>query len=266
MPSAPGSPEPSALHAAFAAHGALDWQDEARTAADIARRYGADATRRSLEILQRAVAVEPRLTAEFVAALPSTGAPYRLDRRVKSPESLARKIHSAAEKRKRKLPTDVLRYTALTASPDDLVDATRHVIDSLEDHGWQVTFAMQSYVDGSRYKGIHAYLKVPDFDRVEVQFHSAASAKVKELTRQWYEIERDQHTSDHDRAVARQQCVDLSATLRPPAGIDGLTTLGGRPVVINNYSDDWTQAPPQRHQTDRARQASRVERYGGRTR
>jgi len=259
--------EPSVLHAAFATHGLLDWRDEAQTADEIAELYGAGATRTSLEVLQRAVTVEPRLTAQFVAALPSTASPYRLDRRVKSPESLARKIYSAAEKRKRKLPTDVLRYTAMTASPDEIVDATRHVIGDLTDNGWKVTFAMQSYVDGCRYKGIHAYLAVPDFHRVEVQFHSAASVKVKELTRQWYEIERDKHASDHDRAVARQQCVDLSATLRPPAGIDELTTLGGRPVVVNNYSDDWTQALPQRRQTGRARQVmGQPARYDGRMR
>ena len=267
MPSVPGPPEAAALHAAFAAHGPLDWREGAWSADGIARLYGADAARRSLEILQRAVGVEPRLTAEFVAALPDTATPYQLDRRVKSPESLARKIQSAAEKRKRMPPTDVLRYTALTASPHDLVAATRHVIDGLTDNGWKVTFAMHSYVDGSRYKGIHAYLTVPDFDRVEVQFHSAASVKVKELTTQWYEIERNKQTSDHDRAVARRHCIDLSETLPAPAGIDGLATLGGRPVVVNNYSDHWMSAQPRRQRAGGGRRVAEQQgRYDGRMR
>ncbi|MEU4194755.1 hypothetical protein AB0E69_22840 [Kribbella sp. NPDC026611] len=244
MPPAPDVPEPSSLYEAFTAHGPLEWPDGAGTAAAIARLYGAKATRMSLEMLDRALTVEPRITTDFLNSLPPTAVPHHLDRRVKSPESLARKIHEAMEKRKGSLPTDVLRYTALTARPDDLVETSRRLVDALEEVDWRVTFAMQSYAEGSRYKGIHAYLAVPGFHRVEVQFHSAASAKVKDLMTRWYWIERDVRAPLSDRLAARQQCIDLSATLAPPAGIDRLATLGGRPVVVNNYSDALEQASP----------------------
>ncbi|WP_132208086.1 hypothetical protein [Kribbella steppae] len=195
-------------------------------------------------MLEEAVAVEPRITAQFLAALPPTASPYQLTRRVKSPDSLARKIHNAAVKRKRVPLDDVLRYTALTTSPSELVKTTRHTIDQLTDQGWRVAYAMQSYTDGSRYKGIHAYLAVAGVDRVELQFHSPASAKVKELTTRWYEIERSARASDEERTAARQHCADLSATLWPPPGIENLTMLGGRPVAVNNYSDSRQQLPP----------------------
>jgi hypothetical protein len=203
----------------------------------MARTHGAKATWKSLQLLEQTVALEPRITAQFLDSLPPTASPYHLARRVKSPDSLARKIRNASAKRRRLPLDDVLRYTALTPSPDELVDAARHTIDELTDQGWRVTYAVQSYTDGSRYKGLHAYLAVPGIDRVEVQFHSAASAKVKELTTPWYEIERSAQASKDERAAARQKCVDLSATLTPPPGIDSLTVLGGRSVAVCNYSD-----------------------------
>ncbi|MFG1817305.1 hypothetical protein ACGFIF_26355 [Kribbella sp. NPDC049174] len=254
MPPAPAQPpEPSTLHQAFERNGPLDWGENALTAADIARAHGAKASRKSLQLLERTVALEPRITAQFLASLPPTASPYHLASRVKSPDSLARKIRNASAKRSRIPLDDVLRYTALTASSNELVDAARHTIDRLTDQGWRVTYAVQSYTDGSRYKGVHAYLAVPGIDRVEVQFHSAASAKVKELTTPWYEIERSAHASKDERA-ARKKCVDLSATLSAPPGIDGLTELGGRTVAVCNYSDSRARpVPPERLSTSAPR-------------
>lgn len=246
MPPAPDRPpEPSALHEAFRHNGPLDWGDNLQPAADIARLHGTNAARKSLHLLAQTVTAEPRITADFLASLPSTASPYHLARRVKSPESLARKIRNAESQRRWVPLDDVLRYTALTASPDELVDAARRTIDGLTDRGWRVKYAVNSYTDGSRYKGLHAYLAVQGVDRVEMQFHSAASVRVKETTTAWYEIERSAEASDEDRAAARQKCVDLSATLGPPSGIDRLEVLGGRTVAVCNYSDSRErQVPP----------------------
>jgi hypothetical protein len=245
MPPAPDHPpDPATLHQAFATTRPLDWGPIALSAADIATLHGAKATRKSLQLLERAVTIEPQITAQFLAAVPPTASPYHLDRRVKSPESLARKIHNRDVKRRHVPLDDLLRYTALTASPDGLVDVTRRMIDELTDQGWRVRYAMQSYTDGSRYKGIHAYLAVAGLDRVELQFHSAASAKVKELTTPWYEIERNGHASDEERTSARQKCVEASDILSPPTGIETLTRLGGRRVAINNYSNSREPTPP----------------------
>ncbi|WP_433161149.1 hypothetical protein [Kribbella sp. CA-247076] len=188
--------------------------------------------------------MEPQVTAQFLAALPPGSAPYQLDRRVKAPESLARKIRDSTSQRRRVPLDDVLRYTVLATSPDDLVSSARHTIDCLTDQDWRVTYAMHSYTDGSRYKGLHAYVAVPGVDRVEVQFHSPESVRIKEQTTAWYEIERGAGFSTDERAAARQKCIELSASLSEPAGIGRLTTLGGRPVAVNNYSDSRQQPPP----------------------
>lgn len=238
MPPAPAHPpEPSALHQAFERHGPLNWGNNLLSATDIARVHGTAAAWRSLRLLEQVVAVEPNITAQFLEALPPTASPYQLAKRVKSPESLARKIRDWTDSERRFPVDDLLRYTVLTETPDELVAATRHTVNQLGDHGWRVTYAVQSYTDGSRYKGIHAYAAVPGLPQTEVQFHSVASATIKDLTTRWYEIERSATATPEERAAARQQCVDLSATLRPPKGIDGLTRLGGQRVAVKNYSD-----------------------------
>lgn len=232
-------PDPTTLHQAFTASRPLDWGDNTLTAADIESLHGGLATRKSLQLLARTVAVEPGLTEQFLDALPPTASPYQLARRVKSPESLARKFRTWQGSGVRRPIDDLLRFTVLTATPDELVPAARHTMDRLTESGWRVAYAVQSYTDGSRYKGVHAYLKAPDVPRIEVQVHSVASVRVKELTTPWYEVERSTNATDDERAVARQKCVEASARLDPPAGIDDLTTLGGRRVAVRNYSDSW---------------------------
>jgi hypothetical protein len=198
-----------------------------------------------LQLLQQVVATEPRVTAEFLTAVPSLGSPYQLAHRIKSPESLARKLFDRQDQRRWwRAPEDLLRYTVLTESPDKLVTAARHTADELNRTGWQVTYAMQSYTEGSRYKGIHAFLKTSTEDRVEVQFHSAQSVKVKELTTPYYEVERSAQATIDQREAARRECIRLSATLAAPTGIDQLEALAGHTVEAKNYSDSRQTASP----------------------
>jgi len=98
---------------------------------------------RSLRLLERAVEAEPKVTAEFLAALPAGGSAYELGSRIKSPTSLARKFEDVAHKQEAHAE-DVLRYTVLIESPDELVAAARHTVDRLCGSGWQVGYAMHS--------------------------------------------------------------------------------------------------------------------------
>jgi hypothetical protein len=237
----PGSedlPTPSDLHARFSTmHAPVDWGQRLPFAAEIAELYGAKATARSLRLLERTIGTEPRITAQFLEAMPPSASAHRLECRIKSPESLARKLHDLQRSKQRHPPDDLLRYTALTEVPDTLVDAARDTCDELSRAGWQIRYAKQSYTEGSRYKGIHGYFVTPSDDRVEVQFHSVASVKVKEATTPWYEIERDARSSPGERTAAREECVRLWATLQEPPGIGILTELGGLRVAVSNYSD-----------------------------
>lgn len=230
-------PTPKSLHEALNNTRPLNWGDKVGSADEIARQYGAEATEQSLHLLEQAAAVEPTVTSQFLDALPSGTMPYQLDRRVKSPESLARKFAQRMVADKHLPIDDVLRYTALTENPDELVAAARQTVDELNSHDWYVRAAMHSYTEGSRYKGLHAGMTISGCPRVEVQFHSVASAKVKELTTPWYEIERSAAATFEERTEARRRSVEASRTLNPPQGLDGLTKLGGTRVQVKNYSD-----------------------------
>ncbi|HEY3561364.1 MAG TPA: hypothetical protein VGL05_28060 [Kribbella sp.] len=233
----PPTPDPTTLHQAFETTHPLNWSNTPLTTAGITRLHGARATQRSLQLLEQAVAVEPTVTAQFLASLPSGTTPYQLDRRVKSPESLARKIADWEVAAAGRPIDDLLRYTVLTESPDELVTAARETVAALNSHDWRVRSAMHSYTDGSRYKGLHAGMTLRGCPRIEVQFHSVVSAQVKEATTAWYQIERSKSATLDQRAEARRLCTEASHSLQPPHGIDGLTELGGRPVAVNNYSD-----------------------------
>ncbi|GAA3565966.1 hypothetical protein [Kribbella ginsengisoli] len=231
-------PEPRDLLRAFEVHGKVDWGEDPGTAAEIVEQYGQKVAERSLRTLERLVASEPRVTAEFLAAMPSTGSAYHLASRIKSPASLARKLADRQRGRAWNQPIeDVLRYTVLTEHPQTVVAATRRTTDGLDRAGWRVGSAMHSYTEGSRYKGIHAWMKASTGDPVEVQFHSAQSVAVKEATTPHYEIERSADAAAEERTAARRECIRLSATLIDPPGIADLTEIGGRRVVVNNYSD-----------------------------
>jgi len=175
MPCPPGHPlDPAALHRAFETTYPLSWSHTPLSVAEISRLHGGPATRRSLQLLEQAAAVEPTVTSQFLDSLPLGTSPYQLDRRVKSPESLARKIVDWEIAGQSRPINDLLRYTVLTESPDELVAAACRAVDALNDHGWRVGSAMHSYTEGSRYKGIHAGMATAAGPRigVEIQGHS----------------------------------------------------------------------------------------------
>jgi hypothetical protein len=94
--------------------------------------------------------------------------------------------------------------------------------------------AHHSYVEGSRYKGLHLFLRNRG-QMVEVQVHSRESIEVKERTTREYEIERDRDQPRSARDAARDKCIRWSAGMTQPAGIDDLEVLGGVTVDQRRY-------------------------------
>jgi len=230
-------PEPADLHAwASATHGQLDWGDRIPAKAEIAARYGDQATAESLRLLTEAARVEPRITSAVLTAIGSEATPYHLANRMKSPQSLARKLvrYHDLYQRTGGQPLDVLRYTAAVESPDHLAAAAVRTINRLTDQQAEMEAAHHSYVDGSRYKGLHTLLRSYN-QRYELQVHSAESIRVKDRTTSLYEIERDVDQPPEVRAAARRECIELSSAMTQPAGIDELTELGGVAVRTIGY-------------------------------
>lgn len=228
-------PEPHELHARFSAHRELDWGDPVPLKKVIAEEFGVAATVRSLVMLTEVCEVERVVTEDFVAAVRPGTVAYQLESRVKSPQSLARKLSKANTYRSTlPQPEDLLRYTVVAPEPADLVAAAKDTVEALRSKGWAVESAHHSYVDGSRYKGLHAFLRTHGV-LIELQIHSRESIDVKTQTTPLYEVERDPRQGKEARAGARDQCIALSDGMRQPAGIGDLRELGGVPVMVRSY-------------------------------
>jgi hypothetical protein len=228
-------PEPADLHARLSASRPLDWGDSIPTKADIEAKYGPQATIQSLTLLTRAASVERQITDDLVGSIAPSTTAHQLESRLKSPQSLARKIRKLAGTEFNKQPLeDVVRYTIVAPDPDDLVPTSADACDSLKGQGWKMRHAIHSYVDGSRYKGLHVFLQSHG-ELIEVQIHSNESIEVKTQTTPLYLIERDLDQPRDKRADARNAAIALAAQMRQPAGIDDLVALGGVPVATRVY-------------------------------
>jgi len=248
-------PEPADLHASLTTQRSLDWGAPIASKAEIAAKYGAGAAAESLRLLTNAASVESRITDAVISAIGDEAAPYQLANRLKSPESLARKLvkYDDYYRRTNRAPEDVLRYTAAVKHPDELTKAAVRTIERLQNQRWQMDSALHSYVDGSRYKGLHTFLRSQG-ERIELQMHSKESIAVKEQTTPLYEIERDADQPPSVRDEARRECIALSDRMTQPAGIDELKELGGVTVRAVSYGKKRPahRADPARTGTDAA--------------
>ncbi|MBB5837274.1 hypothetical protein [Kribbella italica] len=115
-------------------------------------------------------------------------------------------------------------------------------MDRLTARGWSTESAHHSYTEGSRYKGLHIFLRAHG-ELIEVQVHSRESIAVKEETTAAYEIERDHRQPQHLRDEMLTFAVGCSAELTQPAGIETLTNLGGVPVERRSYGRERGTTP-----------------------
>jgi hypothetical protein len=243
MPPAPpdleGLPEPHELHARFSAEYPLNWGDPLPTTAQIAAEFGTRATRQALLQLSGIGWRNAEATKELFGAVAEGARLYQLERRIKSPQSLARKIkNQIGGSRRQPSLEDLQRYTMMTGDHERLVDLLKETASRLQDRGWELKRIRNSYVPGSRYKGIHLDTHDPRGQRIEVQVHSAASVAIKEATTRSYEIERDERRPKPERELARGEGIRLSESLPTPRGLDQLTELGGCLVTVRGYGLD----------------------------
>lgn len=186
---------------------------------------------------------EPAITTAVMSAVPIGASAQGLEFRVKSPSSLARKIHDRVKRAARsdqpKSPaevaaamTDIIRYTIQSEDHDSLVPTAKASIRKLTGQGFEVVEAEHSYVDGSGYKGLHLLLKSPTGRTFELQFHSQRSQQVKDNVHVLYEDARRMEPKDPGRPILEAKMMAMSDGLPQPAGIDSLRKLGGMTVQV----------------------------------
>jgi len=242
----------------------VDWAGNAADdgAEAVWRDYAPAIATETIAVLAETRAAEQHTTTDVVDAIPAGARPHGLEFRVKSPASLARKIRSRAAVTAAaqsagglvgvsdKL-TDLLRYTAVTPRHDDLAGTAATTIAALEARGYAVVSAEHSYVAGNAYKGIHVLVQHGDERPVEIQFHSELSQAVKDENHVDYELERDRTHPYAERAAAHQRMLDRSSEIPTPAGLNRLTSIGGRPLTEKTYPNPYSVAHNEAEETNR---------------
>jgi ElaB/YqjD/DUF883 family membrane-anchored ribosome-binding protein len=191
----------------------LDWAHTQVGPTELYERFPSEIAGATVQRLQQVREIEPTATAAITNAMAEAGArPHGLPFRMKSPESTARKIDAKvmkttapAEDVANRL-TDLLRYTALSDTTDQITSAARSTTDRLVEQGWAVVQAEHTYVDGNPYKGLHVLLRPPGANLViELQFHSdhtQASRTSPTPTTNWNEMPFSHARSGRQRMPA----------------------------------------------------------------
>lgn len=223
----------------------IDWGPDPAGPTQLYERYPDSIAGAAVSLVRYVREIEPEMTADFCWALPIRARPHGLAFRMKSPESLARKIEArvlataydvvTADDVAEEI-TDVVRYTGVVAQPDEVVPMARSTLIRLKRRGWEVIAVEHSYVDGNPYKGLHALVRDPRSGMVaEVQFHSEESQSVKDRYHIDYEIARDLDQPPSVRAAADATRRRAWAEVAHPAGIEQLTVLAGTTVTPKFY-------------------------------
>jgi hypothetical protein len=159
--------------------------------------YGGLVGSLAVDARAKAIAAEPSITEAMKGVAAKHGGELTgLEYRIKSENSIARKIGSdakndygvtqksdqaeweAAARASAAKMSDTVRYTML-ASEKNYATMAKNVVADLESQGYQAK-VKNYWQEGSNYKGINVALVDPQGMRVELQFHTASSFKMKE--------------------------------------------------------------------------------------
>lgn len=166
---------------------------DARTTS--ASRFIKTAERRTDKLLAKAQAIEPVVTQTLKSLQTDNRHLAGLEYRLKSRESLMRKIMSNVKVRGVKLNTkekinDVLRYT-FESDAMYFVDNFADIRSSLEGLGYKFVRVKNTLKDKSAvYRGVNTQVKTPDGYTFEIQFHTPQSLAIKEKNHVLYEQAR----------------------------------------------------------------------------
>lgn len=220
----------------------VDWGPRPVTPVQLYARHPEMVAGAVVSALKSAQEAEVAMTTDVLSALPKGVRAHGLAFRVKSPDSLARKLDERRQRDPFTSPydvadriTDVVRYTAVSTTAEQVVGTAQTVLQRLRRRGWTITQAEHSYVAGNPYKGLHTLVRHSSGQTAEIQFHSEAAQRVKDRTHVDYEVLRDTGTPAAERAVLRTRMVRQWAQVPTPKGLDELTVLAGCPVEVKVY-------------------------------
>jgi len=197
-----------------------------------------DAVKQAERLRRDAEAVEPAITGLMEGIAKTIGADFAeldgkssLIQRLKSTDSLARKIDADAEKdhggdreKAANAISDAVRYT-LNVDEANYTDGVEKTVGALEKTGWKVESVKNFWQAGDPYDGTNIKLS-KDGVKVELQLHTPQSHKVKEVDLHTdYEKYRTS-TDNGERKRLWDGMVEKAKAIPRPANMGKLLTLG----------------------------------------
>ena len=197
-----------------------------------------EAVKQAERLRRDAEAVEPVVTSLMQGIAKTIDADFAeldgkssLEQRLKSTDSLARKIDADAEKdhggdreKAANAISDSVRYT-LNVDENNYTDGVEKTIKAVEETGWKVESVKNFWQAGDPYDGTNIKLS-KDGVKVELQLHTPTSHKIKEVDLhddyEKYRVSKDntERKSLWDSMVTKAQAIPR------PANMGKLLTLG----------------------------------------
>lgn len=177
-----------------------------------------------------ASAAEPLVTTDMQAIVGAQGGTMAgLEHRLKTTESLSRKITTDARERQITVEVaasrinDSLRYTGVFDSTG-YTAGVKSTLSDLEAKGYKVDVIKNYWKKDTSYNGINAILVSPSGTRFELQFHTPQSLALKQdVLHPLYETYRVS-TDAQQRLTIWNQMVDATNTLKHPSRVASIGT------------------------------------------
>lgn len=177
---------------------------------------------------------EPQITKDVTNAIQSSGGKmYGLEHRLKTRESINRKIHTDSQEKGISLADaakdlkDAVRYTSI-ADDNGFVSSYLKTKRSLEQKGY-TEVRCRNYFDmyakgEAKHKSVQCVYEDKNGYKFEIQFHTPSSQKAKDLKVPIYEERRKPGNSNKRNAELEQQMDALARDVTTPKDIDKIKT------------------------------------------
>ena len=188
---------------------------------------------------------EPKVTSMMEGIVKAIGGEFgevdgvsSLTTRLKSTESLARKIDADAEKdhegdREKAAQgiSDAIRYT-INVDDANYTDGLEKAVKAVEESGWKIRDVKNFWQEGDPYNGVHIKMSKNGV-QVEVQLHTPDSHRVKEGgLHDVYDIYRESK-DNVERQSLWDSMIKTARTIPTPANAQKLLTVGT--LVFQTY-------------------------------
>lgn len=189
-------------------------------------------------VREKAVAAEPAITKLVQAVADQSGAKLEgLSNRIKSTDSLSRKIDQDAEKQyqgdRNKAAeeiSDANRYT-ISVNDNDYADTLKSTVSAFEETGWKVR-VKNFWQAGDPYDGVNVKAE-RDGIKVEVQVHTPKSYEIKEKAlHDIYEVYR-KSSDDSVRETTWNRMIGIAKRVPRPSNY--ATILGVGTLILQQF-------------------------------